>query len=498
MNICKAKKKTKSIRRERNLLFVYALAVTGAFFVSVSNNGTVEASTPGYIQLADQAPEEFSQMDLSEIDDDLRDEAVLAQTDDQEDPSVVESDDSQELDLSQNEPVSEPEPEPEAEPEPAVRTEAVTIQKGDSFIHILTQKGLTYAQATDIYTTLKKVYDARLLKVGQVVNMTTEPDSTDPKQIVISKIMIEPSSGTRYIVERGENAKYKSFKEQDKLATEVKTISGTIRGSVISAMSAAGVPSNISGSFIRIFTYSVDFRRDVKAGDKFEVRYERQLAPNGKVVKTGEIVYAALYLGRKKTELYRFKDKNGHVDYYNEQGLALKRNLDRKPMEFQRARISSRFGRRFHPILKEYRKHDGVDYAAPSGSKVYASGNGVITAAKWYGGYGNYISIRHNSEYSTGYGHLKGFAKGIRPGVRVKQGQLIAYVGNTGRSTGPHLHFEIEQKGRKVDPLTVKAAAGENLAGESLRAFKKTVAQIKAGTPTATEVASTEKRSGRL
>ena len=170
----------------------------------------------------------------------------------------------------------------------------------------------------------------------------------------------------------------------------------------------------------------------------------------------------------------------------------MKKNLDRKPMEFKKARISSRFGRRYHPILKRYRGHDGVDYAAPAGTKIYASGDGVVAMAKWNGGYGKYIKIRHNAEYSTGYAHMRAFAKGIRPGVRVKQGQVIGYVGNTGLSTGPHLHFEVMRNGRKVNPLTVKAATGENLKGAKLAAFKKVVAKVKADASQEKEIASVD------
>ena len=176
---------------------------------------------------------------------------------------------------------------------------------------------------------------------------------------------------------------------------------------------------------------------------------------------------------------YRFADKNGNVDYYNEKGLAMKRTLHRKPLAFQRARISSPFGKRRHPILKRTIVHWGVDYAAPSGTAIYAGGDGVVQVAKYNGGYGNYIKIRHNSEYSTAYGHMKSFAKGIRPGVRVKQGQVIGYVGSTGRSTGPHLHYEVVQNGRRVNPLKIKAAAGENLAGNNLTKFKQQVAELK-------------------
>lgn len=197
------------------------------------------------------------------------------------------------------------------------------------------------------------------------------------------------------------------------------------------------------------------------------------------MVKNGNILFASLTLGKNKIDLYRFKDKSGNVDYYDAKGYAMKKTLSRKPMSYQNARISSPFGRRRHPIYKDYRVHWGVDYAAPRNTLVYAAGDGVIQVAKYNGGYGNYIKIRHNSEYSTAYGHMQKFAKGIRPGVRVKQGQVIGYVGSTGRSTGPHLHYEVVKNGKRVNPLTIKAAASENLRGKNLASFKRQVAQIK-------------------
>ena len=148
-------------------------------------------------------------------------------------------------------------------------------------------------------------------------------------------------------------------------------------------------------------------------------------------------------------------------------------------MALQAAQISSPFGKRKHPIKKRWIIHWGVDYAAPRGTKIYAAGDGVIQTAKYNGGYGNYVKIRHNSEYSTAYGHMNKIAKGIRPGVRVKQGQVIGYVGSTGLSTGPHLHYEIVRNGKRVNPLKIKAAAGENLSGQNLKRFKQEVAEVK-------------------
>jgi murein DD-endopeptidase MepM/ murein hydrolase activator NlpD len=243
-------------------------------------------------------------------------------------------------------------------------------------------------------------------------------------------------------------------------------------------MQNAGVPQAIIGNFINIFAYTVNFRSDIKPGNTFKVIYDRKVAPNGKVVKNGDVLYAELNLSKEKIQLYRYKDSAGGIDYYNAKGEVLKRTLDRKPMEFRAARISSRFGWRRHPILNRRIFHSGVDYAAPQGTRIYASADGTIQRSQWVNGYGKYVVIRHNSEYSTGYAHMSAFARGIRPGVRVKQGQVIGYVGSTGRSTGPHLHFEIVKNGTKVDPLKIKAATGVSLYGKELARFKSEMKKI--------------------
>ena len=363
----------------------------------------------------------------------------------------------------------------------------IVVSKGDSFISILNNLGLDYNGAHELYTILKKVYNPQNLKIGQKIVVTTVnrtqidlPESpVSDSGVSVESIVIEGKPGERYILEKDENQQYTARAEKDELITEVNSASGSINGTLSSAMTAQNVPSKIVSEFINIFAFSVDFRRDVRKGDKFEIIYENHITPDGEVVRSGNILYAALQLRKDKIALYRFKDKSGNVDYYNEKGLAMKKTLSRKPMSFQNARISSPFGKRRHPILRDIRIHWGVDYAAPAGTLVYAGGDGVIQVAKYNGGYGNYIKIRHNSEYSTAYGHMKAFAKGIRPGVRVKQGQVIGYVGSTGRSTGPHLHYEVIRNGRRVNPTTIKAAAGENLKGSSLKEFKTVVAGIK-------------------
>ena len=354
----------------------------------------------------------------------------------------------------------------------------LTVSKGDTFISLISSLGLDYNQAHALYSKFKKIYDPASLRIGQKIIVSLTEDIQTHEMLSLDSIVIEPKSGQRYILERNDQNEYIAKAEKDELLEEINNASGTIQGSLSVSMRKQGVPGKIVAKFSNIFGQSVDFRRDVHNGDKFEVIYENHITPSGEVIKTGNILYAGLVLRKTRIELYRFADKNGNVDYYNEKGLAMKRTLHRKPLAFQRARISSPFGKRRHPILKRTIVHWGVDYAAPSGTAIYAGGDGVVQVAKYNGGYGNYIKIRHNSEYSTAYGHMKSFAKGIRPGVRVKQGQVIGYVGSTGRSTGPHLHYEVVQNGRRVNPK-IKAAAGENLAGNNLTKFKQQVAELK-------------------
>lgn len=365
------------------------------------------------------------------------------------------------------------------ESEPEVKEDVLTVEKGDNFIGILQKIGVEYQDANQAANSLKEAgYDVRSLRAGQKINIVKTVDIPFGELLSLDKIVIDAGAGVKYIVTRDEDEKYVAEKEELELKVENKVAEGTISSSLAVAMQNAGIPQSIIGNYINIFAYMVDFRSDIKVGNTFKVLYDRKVSPDGRVVKNGDILYAELNLNKEKLALYRYKDSSGGIDYYNEKGLVLKRALDRKPMEFRSARISSRFGWRKHPILKRRILHSGVDYAAPSGSRIYASGDGVVKRAQWAGGYGKYVVIRHNSEYSTGYAHMSSFARGIRPGVRVKQGQVIGYVGSTGRSTGPHLHFEVMKNGKKVDPLKIKAATGTNLSGKELKRFKDEMKKI--------------------
>ena len=385
------------------------------------------------------------------------------------------------------------------ETQPEVKDDVFIVEDGDNIIGILQKIGMEYAEASQVADSLKKAgFDFRSLRPGQKINLTKNVDVPFGELLSVDKIVIEPTPSVKYTVTRNEDEKYVTDAEQQEMVNENRVISGAVNYSNLSAaMSNAGVPANIVSNFANIFRYKVNFRSDIRAGDTFKVLYDRKMTADGRVYKNGNILYAELNLGKKKKiSLYRYKDSVGNIDYYDENGMALKRGLVRKPLEFSSARVSSRFGWRRHPILKQRILHSGVDYAAPMGSRIYASGDGVVQRSQWVGGYGRYVVIKHNSEYSTGYAHMSGFARGIKPGVRVKQGQVIGYVGSTGRSTGPHLHFEVIKNGKKVDPLKIQAATGNNLTGKELQRFKAEIRKIVALAEKQSKLASSPKTAG--
>ena len=368
----------------------------------------------------------------------------------------------------------------------------IVVAPGDNFIGILTNLGMETKSATNAYTTLKKVYDARKLKAGQHIELTATFDVQSKALEALDTLVIEPVRGTKYILQINEYDQFEARVEQEKFAYEIKDIKGTVSGNVSASLNKSGVPFKLCGQIIQMFSHMIDFRRDVKHGDTFNVKYEVNKAANGDIVSVGEVIFASFTVNNRIYKLYRYKPRGGSVGYYDEKGGAKKTGLDKKPLAMRNARISSLFGYRRHPIYKTTKFHSGVDYAAPRGTAIYASGSGTIEMARYVNGYGNFIKIRHNSEYETAYGHMHKFASGMRPGVKVKKGQIIGYVGSTGRSTGPHLHFEILRKGQRIDPLKAKVATGNDLTGNQLVEFKRIVKKV--DNIKATELVATEKK----
>ena len=246
-------------------------------------------------------------------------------------------------------------------------------------------------------------------------------------------------------------------------------VKNIIKNNLYSSAVDIGVEPNIIVEFARIFGFEVDFQRDIRKGDWFEILYEKFEDDNNKVRDTGKIIYASMFVNGEEINLYNFKYKNIE-EYYNIKGKSITKSLMKTPING--ARLSSSFGMRKHPILGYNKMHRGTDFAAPSGTPIMASGSGTITRARWCGGGGNCVKIKHNSTYETIYAHMKAFAKGIKEGKKVRQGQIIGYVGSTGLSTGPHLHYEVLVNGKKVNSQRLKLPSGKTLKGEERKQFE--------------------------
>ena len=246
-------------------------------------------------------------------------------------------------------------------------------------------------------------------------------------------------------------------------------VKNVIKNNLYSSATGAGIEPNIIIEFARIFGFEVDFQRDIRKGDWFEILYEKFKDDNNKVRDTGKIIYASMFVNGEELNLYNFKYKN-EEEYYDIKGKSITKSLMKTPING--ARLSSSFGMRKHPILGYNKMHRGTDFAAPSGTPIMASGSGTVTRARWCGGGGNCVKIKHNSTYETIYAHMKAFAKGIKEGRKVKQGQIIGYVGSTGLSTGPHLHYEVIVNGKKVNSQRLKLPSGKILKGEERKQFE--------------------------
>ena len=254
-----------------------------------------------------------------------------------------------------------------------------------------------------------------------------------------------------------------------KLYKKEVVVRNSISNNLYNSAMTVNIEPNIIVEFARIFGFEVDFQRDIRKGDWFEIYYEKFIDDNNKVRDTGKIIYASMYVNGEEINLYNFEFENDE-EYYDIKGKSITKSLMKTPING--ARLSSSFGMRKHPILGYNKMHRGTDFAAPSGTPILASGSGTVTRARWCGGGGNCVKIKHNSTYETIYAHMKSFAKGIKEGRKVKQGQIIGYVGSTGLSTGPHLHYEVIVNGKKVNSQKLKLPSGKVLKGEARKEFE--------------------------
>ena len=341
------------------------------------------------------------------------------------------------------------------------------VNEGDTFEKILNQLKTSKNEKEIVIKNLSSFKFVNNLFKGQNISFKLDNANSSVKIIEIS---IEQSKTKKYVFNRINDSNKFNYKEIDKLLKKVIVFKESeIKNSLYSSAIKSGIKPNVIIDFARIYGFQIDFQRDIWKNDRFQIIYETFLDSKENVLDTGNILYANLILQGKDNSLYIFKIKEGY-EHFDSAGKSIKKSLMKTPING--ARLSSSFGLRKHPILGYTKMHRGTDFAAPEGTPVMASGSGKIIRARWCGGGGNCIKIRHNSTYSTVYAHLKNFARGIKEGKRVSQGQIIGYVGSTGMSTGPHLHYEVIVNGKKVNSQKLKLPSGKILKGNERKLFE--------------------------
>ena len=339
----------------------------------------------------------------------------------------------------------------------------IEILQGDTFVSILENLNFKQKKIYEIISKIEETYDLKKIKTGEIISVF-ENNFAEIKKIeffknnetIISVNLDKEINLT--IIELTKN----SFIESKEYTISESLFSDGIKNDV---------SSDILVKIIRLFSFDLDFQRDIRVDTVVSISYEID-----EIVETGrleynDIKYASIIIDGKQLEYFKFITDDGYVDYFNREGKNVKKSILKTPLDG--ARISSNFGMRKHPISGFNKMHKGVDFAAPTGTPIYAGGNGIVEYVGRNGGYGKYIRIRHNNGYKTAYAHLSNYKKGISKGVRVNQGEVIGYVGSTGNSTGPHLHYEIIYQNKHINPLKLKLPSGKILKGQELEKFKE-------------------------
>jgi murein DD-endopeptidase MepM/ murein hydrolase activator NlpD len=360
------------------------------------------------------------------------------------------------------------------------------VASGETLMSLLGRAGIASAEATQVIDALIKVFDPRDLKAGQKVTITFDPAPWGFGQGEFSRVGLAADPIREIQVRRNPKGGFSGREEKRQVSRQVAHYSGKIKSSLFESATNAGIPAQVIINMIRVLSYDVDFQRDIQAGDTFEVLFEGWYDTKGKLVKSGDILYAGLDLSGAEITLYRFEDGSGASDFFNGKGESAKKALLKTPVDG--AKITSGFGMRHHPILGFSKMHKGIDFGVPPGTPIMAAGDGSVEMAGPNGAYGNYVRIRHGSGFATAYAHMQRIAQGVHTGRRVMQGQIIGFVGSTGRSTGPHLHYEVMQGNNQVNPLSIKVPTGIKLAGRDMdryqahkRATDLLMAQIPSG-----------------
>jgi murein DD-endopeptidase MepM/ murein hydrolase activator NlpD len=385
-------------------------------------------------------------------------------------------------------------------PPPEPVDESFKLAKRETLIDALTERGVATETAQQLVAAIEPVFPVKLIKAGTVFELTLDrqQDFYGRNAIFPVQLTFRPGPKETITVEADEDGvftaaidgKGEGARSRYAVVNHFHT-KARVGSSLFATAKDHKIPDYIVSELTRVFSYDVDFQRQVKASDTFEVFYGNPLTGSSKNRKV--LHYAKLTLNGQTKTYYRFTGKNGQTDYYDENGRGAQKSLLKTPVSG--ARLTSRFGMRRHPLLGYSRMHTGVDFGVPYGTPIRAAGAGVVETAGRHGGYGICVKLQHNGKYETLYAHMSRLARGVRAGTRVNQGQIIGYVGSTGRSTGPHLHYEVRVNDRPVNPNRIKVNGGTQLAGRDMQKFvalKGRVAQMMKLAPSATQVAAAQ------
>lgn len=347
------------------------------------------------------------------------------------------------------------------------------IGKGDTITGVLKRAGISASESYKAVQAMSEHLDPRHIRPGQMLTLSYNPEKTTN---AFSKMLVSVDKVQTVVVEKMPNGKFDARLDVKEMKREIFARKTTVSSSLYGSAERDNIPASVIANAIRIYSWDIDFQRDIRKNDSLEVLYDQHITEDGNVAKNGNILYAKLTIGGVDHPIYRYKMKNGRVDYFTPKGYSIRKALLKTLVDG--GRISSGYGMRKHPVLGYNKMHKGIDFAAPRGTPIYAAGDGTIEKASRHGGYGNYVRIRHNEKLKTAYAHMQKYARGIKAGKRVKQGDIIGYVGTTGRSTGPHLHYEVLVNGKQSNPNKLDLPTGEILRGNELNRFKAEIAKI--------------------
>jgi len=341
------------------------------------------------------------------------------------------------------------------------------VRNGDSIQRILYDQKISPAEVNNVINALRREYNVGTLRNDQKVYLIIKREKNGN---FVSRLTVNIDNITSVHVFLNKDNVYETRRVTKILTKKNHLVETTIDRGIYRTAKQSGIENSIVAQFARLYGFEVDFQRDLKKNDKIKIFYERYLDDDGVSQRTGNIIYSEITNVERNIILYRYEYPNGSIAYFTPEGKSIEKSLMRTPING--AKLSSRYGFRIHPILGYNQMHQGTDFAAPIGTPVMASGAGTVEYSGWKGGYGKFISIRHSAVYQTNYAHLQDYAKGIRRGAKVQQGQVIGYLGSTGSSTGPHLHYEVIVNGKKENSQTLKLPSAAPLEGNNKNFFE--------------------------